>query len=153
MARPFRIERSIDLAAAPSGVFAVVSDLSRWNDWSPWYRMEPTAPTRLEGPKAGVGAVISWDGKKTGTGRMEVVSVEADRRVDLRLDFLTPMKATNQTVFALEPTPSGGTRFTWTMSGERPLLMVVIAFVLRLDRMLNGQFDDGLRQLKAIVDG
>ncbi len=153
MGRPFRIERSIDLSASPSAVFAVVSDLSRWNDWSPWARMEPTAPTRLEGPRTGVGAAISWDGKKTGSGRMEVVSVEADRRVDLRRDFLKPMKATNQTVFDLEPIPSGGTRFTWAMSGERPLLMVVIAFVFRLDRMLNGQFDDGLRQLKTVVDG
>jgi hypothetical protein len=153
MGRPFRIARSIDLAAAPSVVFAVVSDMLRWNDWSPWYRMEPSAATRLEGPRSGVGSALSWDGRKAGKGRMEIVALEAGRRVELRLDFLTPVKATNETVFALEPTASGGTRFTWSMSGERPWLMVIVAMLLRLDRMLNGQFDDGLRQLKAIVDG
>ncbi len=153
MGRPFLIARSIDLAAAPTAVFAVVSDLSRWNDWSPWSRMEPTAAARLEGAPTGIGSAISWAGRKTGAGRMEVVALDPDRSIELRLDFLKPMKATNRTVFALEPTASGGTRFTWSMSGERPLLMVVVAFLFPLDRMLNGQFDDGLKQLKAIVDG
>lgn len=131
----------------------MANDLSRWNDWSPYFRMDPDVKFTLTGPRSGLGAIYAWDGKKMGRGRMEITASEPNERITMSLEFLAPMKATNVVHFTLTPSSSGGTLFRWEMSGDRPWLMVVMAFVLRLDRMVSAQFDEGLRLLKGIVDG
>jgi CheY-like chemotaxis protein len=69
------------------------------------------------------------------------------------VDFIVkPFKAVNETVFTCEPLASGSTRFSWTMSGDRPWPMVVLAALLGLDRMLARQFDEGLAMLKALAE-
>ena len=152
MGRPFRIERSIQISASPEAVFAVAADLARWNDWSPYFRAAPETAFTVSSPSNGVGALYTWEGRKAGSGRMEITSQVPDQSVTLRLEFFAPFKAVNQTDFSCAPAPGGGTRFTWAMSGDRPWFMVVMAFLFRLDRMLAGQFDEGLQMLKGVVE-
>ncbi len=151
MPRAFHIERSIELAATPAAVHAIVDDLGRWKDWSPYVRMDPDAVMTLSGPPAGVGAALAWQGERSGAGRMEIVESVPGERVVLRLDFERPMRATNTTRWTMSPAGAGSTRFTWSMEGDRPLGMVVLAAILRLDNMIGKQFDDGLALLRDVV--
>jgi hypothetical protein len=152
MGRPFCIERAVDLDASAAEVFAVVNDLTRWSEWSPWARMDPGAVNTLSGPHAGVGATLEWKGKKSGAGRMEMVESAPSERVRVRLDFHAPFKATHEIHWTLAPRPGGGTRMTWTMTGERPWPLVLLAGLLRLDKTMEGQFDEGLGYLKSLVE-
>ena len=153
MGRPFRIERSAALRASPEAVFAVISDLGRWEAWSPYAAMDPATVSTLSGDPASVGGSYEWKGPKMGAGRMEITSISPGERVVMKLEFFAPMKATNEATFSVAPTPSGGTTVTWAMTGERPWAMVVLAMLLRLDRMVEGQFDQGLARLRTLCDG
>ena len=56
-----------------SAVFAKVNNLQRWNSWSPWAALDPNAKTTFEGPRAGKGAIMRWDGNnQVGAGSMTV---------------------------------------------------------------------------------
>jgi hypothetical protein len=37
----FRITRSATIAAAPAVVFEQVNDMHKWQDWSPWAKIDP----------------------------------------------------------------------------------------------------------------
>ena len=153
MGRPFSIIAAATFNASPAKVFAVAEDLARWNDWSPFFRMETGVASEVSTPSSGVGAHYTWSGKRTGRGRMEVLETTPGERVVLNLEFIEPFKAVNRTVFTLTPTASGGTHFKWEMSGERPLVMVIVAALLRLDNKLADDFVAGLGLLRGIVDG
>ncbi|MCA9545945.1 MAG: SRPBCC family protein [Myxococcales bacterium] len=153
MGTPFEIERSIDLKSAPADVFAVVSDLSRFESWSPWAKADPGAKIEVTTPPNAVGTVYRWHGKRSGQGSMTITDLTAPKHIELDLVFTAPFKARNTVVWAFHPESNGGTRFVWTMRGERGLGMRIMSALMRMDRMLERQFDEGLGYLQAIVDG
>lgn len=152
MGTPFEIERSIDLKSSPAEVFAVVSDLSRFKAWSPWAKADPSATIEVSDPPNALGTVYRWHGKKSGQGSMTVTDLAADQHLELDLHFTAPFKARNTVRWTLEP-DGAGCRFVWSMRGERGLGMRIMSALIRMDRMLERQFDEGLGYLQAIVDG
>src|SRR5450755_3789424 len=68
------VERSITIARPSSEVFAVLNSFRRFNEWSPWFDLDPQAKYTFSGPVSGVGAKSSWTGNKdVGTGSQEIV--------------------------------------------------------------------------------
>ena len=66
----FRIARTATIAAPASAVFEQINDFHKWNDWSPWAKLDPNAKNTFDGPPAGVGAGFAWAGNhQVGEGR------------------------------------------------------------------------------------
>src|SRR5437773_8526922 len=83
----FHVERSTTIAAPPDSVFAHVSDLHRWADWSPWEKLDPTMTRSIAG--TGVGSSYQWSGtSKVGEGKMTVTELTPGHDVAIRLDFM-----------------------------------------------------------------
>src|ERR1700744_3111869 len=73
----FRVTRSASIAAPQSVVFEQFNDLHKWNEWSPWAKMDPDSKITYSGPGSGQGASFSWaGGKKVGEGRMTITRSE-----------------------------------------------------------------------------
>lgn len=147
----FRVERSAVVKAAPEKVFALVNDMKAFNTWNPWLRMEPDAKLSYTGPAQGVGAAYSWDGKKTGAGRMEVLESMPSSKVGFKLEFLRPFPGTNSAEFTFAP-EAGGTRITWAMLGNLAFVPKVMGLFFSMDRMIGKSFEDGLANLKQIAE-
>jgi len=148
----FRITRSATMAAPPSSVFPQVNDFSKWNDWSPWAKMDPDCKNTFEGPASGEGAVFAWEGNsKVGAGRMTIIESRTAELVRIRLEFFKPFQATNLAEFTFTPAGSG-TTVSWSMSGKNGFLGKLIGTLMNCDKMIAGQFDQGLAAMKAIVE-
>ena len=84
----FHVERTATVAAPPASVFAHVDDLHKWEAWSPWAKIDPTAKVAYEGAPAGKGAGFTWSGNdKVGEGRMTIVESRPAELVDIKVDF------------------------------------------------------------------
>jgi carbon monoxide dehydrogenase subunit G len=148
----FRVSRSAEIAAPPDAVFTEVNDLHRWEAWSPWAKIDPASRTTYAGAESGEGAIMSWAGSdKVGEGRMTITESQADQRIRIRLDFIKPFRATNTAEFTFEPT-GNGTSVTWSISGERNFVFKAMGLLINCDKMMGGQFDKGLAQLKAVAE-
>lgn len=148
----FRVSRSAEFAASSQTVFEQLNDLHRWNDWSPWARMDPNARYRYEGPESGTGASMTWAGNnEVGEGRMTIVESRPAERVTMRLDFMKPFESTCTTEFALEPR-DGKTVLTWTMLGTNNFMAKAVSLFMDCDKMVGGQFEQGLTNLRQIVE-
>src|SRR5689334_2816924 len=95
----FRLERSARIDAPPQAVFALVDDFHRWTAWSPWEKLDADLQRTYSGPASGLGAVYAWDGKKAGSGRMEITTSEPGVRIVIKLDFIKPFAAHNTAEF------------------------------------------------------
>lgn len=147
----FKISRSAVLPAPPATVFAQVNDLQRWNDWSPWAKLDPNVKNTFEGPQAGVGATLSWAGNsEVGEGKMTITESAPSERVVMALEFYKPMPGKSTTEFTFKP-EGNGTAMTWTMSGKNNFVGKCVGLVMDCDKMVGGQFEKGLENLRAVV--
>lgn len=146
----FEHTRSIDIAAPPETVRALVADFHSWVKWSPWEGLDADLARTYGGPDSGVGARYGWGGKKAGEGSMIITGAAPDR-IEIDLDFVKPFKANNKAVFRFE-SRGNATHVTWTMSGTRNLAFAVMG-KLFFDAMIGKDFDKGLAKLKAAAEG
>ena len=145
----FSISRSTTVNAAPAKVFSQVNDFHKWENWSPWAKMDPSMKTTYEGPASGAGASYSWAGNsKVGEGKMSITQVKPSEQVLIQLDFLKPFKASNLTTFDFKA-ESKTTVVTWTMSGKNNLFAKAMHMVMNMDKMIGPDFEKGLAQMKA----
>lgn len=148
----FRVERSMEMAAAPERVYPEIADLKAMNTWNPFVDPDPAIQITYSGADAGKGAVHTWKGNRhVGEGRLEILDAAEPSRLDMRLQMFKPFKADNAVAFTLAPA-GAGTRVTWAMSGRQPLMAKVMSMFIDCDRMVGGQFEKGLSSLKAKVE-
>jgi uncharacterized protein YndB with AHSA1/START domain len=149
----FRVSRSATIAAPPAVVFEQVNNLQNWNAWSPWAKLDPNAKNTFEGPAAGVGAVFGWAGNsQVGEGKMTIVESQPPERIVMRLDFLKPFAATSTTEFTFRP-EGDQTAMTWSMSGKNEFVGKCMSLLMNCDKMVGGQFEQGLSNLSARLAG
>jgi carbon monoxide dehydrogenase subunit G len=149
----FRIERARIIKATPDAVFGFIDDLHRFNSWNPFARTDPSLRLVYSGPASGIGAAYQWDGTgKAGTGQMEIVGSSPPSGVTMRLEFKKPFAAKNLVTFTL--TPDGpATKVTWAMTGQSTYLQKLFGTIFNMDKMVGGEFDNGLTNLKALAEG
>lgn len=148
----FRITRLITIAAPPEAVFPHVNDFHQWQAWSPWAKMDPTMKQSFEGPQAGVGSSYSWAGNnQVGEGRMTIIDSRPGQLVRTKLEFFKPFAATNEADFTFQE-QGGKTLVTWSMTGRNNFLAKAANLVMNMDKMVGGQFDQGLAGIKTIVE-
>ena len=149
----FKVERSATMRAPAPAAFAQVNDFQNWRAWSPWEKIDPALKRQYEGPKAGTGAVYAWQGNSdVGEGRMTITESRPGELVRIRLEFFKPFAATNTAEFNFKPAGPDGTAVTWTMTGRNNFLSKAICMFVDMDKMVGGMFDQGLTQMKTVVE-
>ncbi|HET6555247.1 MAG TPA: SRPBCC family protein [Dyella sp.] len=149
----FRIQREATIDASPERVFPFINDLHRWQSWSPYEKKDPAMQRSYEGACAGEGAVYGWNGNKNiGSGRMEITESTPSSRIEIKLDFFAPFKASNTAEFLLEPR-GDGTKVTWAMHGRSPFTSKLMGLVMNIDHMVGRDFEEGLVNLRAMAEG
>jgi uncharacterized protein YndB with AHSA1/START domain len=145
----FSVVREADIAAPAPKVFGLLNDFNQWTKWSPWEKMDLAMQKTFSGSSAGKGSVYQWKGnKKVGEGRMEILDSQPSSSVKIDLQFITPFKAHNQTIFTLEPR-NGQTHVKWTMSGNKNFVMKLMGVFMDMDKMVGKDFEAGLANMKA----
>jgi uncharacterized protein YndB with AHSA1/START domain len=149
----FRIVRSATLAASPAVIFPLINDFHQWKAWSPWEKMDPDAKSTFDGPPAGAGASLAWDGnKKVGAGRMTIEESRPVQYIRIRLEFYKPMPGTSTAEFILQP-QAGHTTVTWSTSGKSNFIGRVFCLFLNMDKMIGGNMEQGFSGIKRLAEG
>jgi len=148
----FRVTRTGSISAPASAVFAQVNDLQKWDAWSPWAKLDPEARNSFEGPTSGTGAIMRWSGNnKVGQGSMTIIESRPDEFIRFKLEFLKPFAATNTAEFTFN-SDNDQTTVTWSMYGKNNFMGKAIGLIMNCDKMVGGQFEQGLAALKSLVE-
>lgn len=144
------LERSTTIERPQAEVFAMLDGFARFNEWSPWFAMDPEAAYSYSGPKTGKGARMSWRGDSAvGEGSQEIVASEPNGRIVNALDF-GGSQATATFDLAAE---GNATRVTWSMDsdhGFNPINRIFGAFFL--ERVVGKDYETGLAKLKTVLE-
>ena len=145
------VERSTVINAPPATLFALVNGFALFNQWSPWFEMDPEASFSYEGPAFGPGAKMSWvsDHPHVGTGSQQITEATPFERVEIHDDFGDQGSA--ETSFLIEGTENG-TRITWTFDTDLGRGIVVRYQGLMFDTWVGNNYERGLEKLKDIAE-
>lgn len=144
------LQRSVVIERPPAEVFATLNSFQRFNEWSPWFDLDPNAEYTYRGPIAGVGAKMAWVGNSAvGRGSQEIIeSVPGDRIVNA-LDFGGSQAMAGYRLTA----EGGGTRVSWSMDSAHGYNPVNRWFgALLLDSVVGKDYEKGLAKLKAVLE-
>lgn len=155
--KPYKVTREIFVSAPPKAVFDVMADFKRFKDWSPWQKRDLHLKETIDGAPGTVGSNYRWTGnKQVGEGSMRMTRVDAPRTVEIALEFLKPFQSRCKTTWSVAPQggEGKGSVVTWSMEGERTKLIEhVMGFIFNMDKLIGKDFDEGLENLKRIIEG
>ena len=152
MSDTYTVQRSASIDASPDQVYAHIVDFRQWADWSPWEDMDSEMNKTYSGSDSGTGARFAWSGnRKVGQGSMEITDATEPSSVQIALEFVKPFKASNTTLFTLQPEGSG-TNVTWAMTGQKTFMTRVMGIFKSMDSMVGPDFERGLGNLKSVAE-
>ena len=145
----YRVERTVTVDTPASEVFANVNDFHKWESWSPWAKIDPNAKIAFEGPEAGEGTVMTWDGNDdVGAGKMTLIESKPDEAVKIKVEFTRPFEGSTNSDFSFAPNGEQ-TDVTWTLSGMHNFVEKAFCLVMNGLDMMGSDLEKGLSQLKS----
>jgi hypothetical protein len=152
--REVHVERTTTIDAPAEVVFGLTNDLHQYEKWTPWGKdRDPTIVLEYGGAPAGKGAWYTWESEKLGAGKLEIVDSESSKSVLMLLTSREVGGTAANVAFNLEPIDSDlSTKVTWAFDadmGDWPLKRYVGLF---MDKMLGGDFEKGLANMKAVAE-
>jgi uncharacterized protein YndB with AHSA1/START domain len=148
----FRVTRKATINSPPAAVFAQVNDFHKWEAWSPWAKMDPSAKNNFDGTPGQVGSQFSWSGNnKVGEGRMTLAESRPPELVRIQLEFIKPFKATNTAEFTFQA-QGNQTTVSWSMFGKNNFMSKAVGLFMNCDKMVGCQFEKGLASMKSVVE-
>lgn len=144
-------QREITIERPPSAVFPYIADLRQWQHWATWYQEKnPDNEIRYEGPESGVGAHTFWEGPKIGKGDLLITRADEQSGIDYDLYFSDHDVKSNGTIALRQD--NGNTMVTWSASGELGVNPFMRYLGLFMDSMIGHDFEQGLKNLKTLVE-
>ena len=148
----YRVARTATISAPAPAVFAQVNDFHKWQAWNPWAKIDPAMKQAYEGAPAGTGAIYTWAGNsQVGEGRMTLTESRPSDLIRIKMEFLKPFAGTSTAEFTFRP-EGDQTVVTWSMEGRNNFMAKAIHLVMNMDKMIGGQFEQGLAQMKAVAE-
>ncbi len=148
----FHYERSGVINASAEKIFPYLIDFHLGQQWSPYEKMDPNMKRNFIGTAGQPGSIMEFDGNKdVGAGKLELLKVQPNDLVQIRLTMIRPFKGENLIEYKLTPEGSG-TRFTWSMSGDGGFMGKLMAVLIDCEKMLGDQMTSGINNLKAVVE-
>ena len=112
----FKVERSVEVAAAPDKIYRLIADPREWKKWSAWNARDPAMKIVYSGPPSGPGAKWTWESASEGNGEMTFTAAVPNQRLEYALFF---PDFGMQSAGEMKLDPAGkGTRITWTNQGD-----------------------------------
>ena len=152
--RMAKMNRTIEINANSERIFTEMDSLKNFVDnWSPWTAKDPDAKHEYNEVLTGVGAKYSWVGnkKKVGSGTMEIVESESNKRVKTLLRFNGRGDA--YASWYIESIGENKCKVTWDFESDNGNNPVGRIFGRMMDKFLGPDYEAGLSALKAQVEG
>lgn len=149
----FRVERSITIAAPAAIPFAQLNDLNKWQEISPFAKLDLKAKYTFTSQTVGEGASMAWAGNaQIGAGRMTIIASKPNELIRMRMDFEKPFKGTSTADYTFTSTAGNQTTVRWSLNGTKNFISKAMGLIVSMDRMMGSQFEEGLATLKSLSE-
>ena len=145
------VQRSAQIQAPASQVFALVNGFRQFDRWSPWADKDPQAKVQIGGAPLGVGAQYQWSGNQAvGSGSQQIVASTPYTEVKTKLLF-GGFDKPSYSKFEVEAN-GAVTHVTWSLDvplGGNPIDHY---FGLLMGGQVGPDYERGLNKLRGVAE-
>ena len=148
-----KVERSVTINAPAAVIYQQLIKLENFNKYSVWSQQDSSAKYTMTGTDGTIGATSSWTGDPdiSGDGKIEIASLEENKKVTHHLSFTKPRKGKAESAFMLNES-NGITTVTWNFELATPRPWNIFNLFYSLDKKMGKDFEAGLAALKTIIE-
>jgi uncharacterized protein YndB with AHSA1/START domain len=151
--KDFSVEREVTIAQPKAVVFSYLKSLKNGAEWNPWAKKDPGIVHEYRGTDGTVGSVVAWSGnQEVGVGEQEIKNIVEGDRIDFELRFKKPWEGTNTAYLTTESAGDNQTKVRWGMAGKTSFPFNVVCLLMNLGKRVEKDFDEGLNNLKRILE-
>jgi effector-binding domain-containing protein len=148
------IDKSTKINASAEIIFPHVNNLKKFNEWSPWNKLDTAIITTFSGAEEGVGAESEWKSETQGNGRMRIVESTNPTGISTALWFESEFEdePSLHASFTLNE-EEGVTDVHWIIKHDIPAWNIFARMmVFMATPMISETYADGLENLKVLTE-
>ena len=146
------ITRSILIKAPKEAIFEQIVNFKKWNNWSPWYKMDSTMKITYAGTDGQPNSSFHWVGAEKKTGEGEIINAGVNgTHMDYQLNIIKPFEKQSHGIFQVQDT-NGMSKVTWNLTMNYTFPFNASLAFMNMDKMLGGDFESGLSNMKAYLE-
>ncbi|MDP3682284.1 MAG: SRPBCC family protein [Flavobacterium sp.] len=152
--KEYAVEREITINKSKDSVFNYIKYLKNQDNFSVWSSKDPAMKKTFTGTDGTVGAIAGWDSKdkNVGVGEQEIKKIVEGKRIDFELRFKVPFESTDNAYMITEAISANQTKVKWGFDGKMPYPMNLMLPIMNMEEMLGKDLQDGLNNLKAVLE-
>ncbi|CAN5433196.1 K(+)-transporting ATPase subunit F [soil metagenome] len=152
--KDFAVEREITINKPKQEVFDYLKYLKNQNNFSVWAKKDPAMKKTFIGTDGTVGFISAWDSesKDVGKGEQEIKAIKDGERLDYEIRFKVPFEATNFSFLTTESVSDSQTKVKWGFYGKSQYPFNLMMAVMDMDKTVGGDLQNGLANLKALLE-
>lgn len=150
----YDVSRSMVINRPLTEVFEYIKFVKNQNYWGPWNSRDPEMKQTFRGEDGTVGFVSAWesDHKQVGSGEQEITKVIENELMETELRFLKPMKSVSTGYIRTEAEGEDKTKVIWGFHGDNKFPMSIMMLFFNMDKAVGKDFEEGLQNLKEILE-
>ena len=146
----FTVSRTETISSTAAHIHEYVGDLNKWQTWTAWKGEDPEIVITIGERTTGIGASQSWTDKHGG-GSLTFTSWSPEKGIEYDL-FFQGGKYKSKSAIKYDTSSQTRTRVHWTLEGDMSMPIIGGYFALFMKYSIGKMFQDGLNQLKTIVE-
>jgi len=148
--KDYAADRTIIIDRPKHEVFDYIKYLKNQDNYSKWAMMDTDLKKEFRGTDGMEGFVYAWEGKKSGAGEQEIISVTEGERITTELRFIKPFPSVAHGYIATEAHTDHSTKVTWGLFGKNHYPRNIIN--LFIGGLMGKDLDVGLNNLKKLLE-
>lgn len=146
------VERTAVIHAKPEAVYNLLNNLTTYDKWMPWNKMDPNWKVQYAAQNTGKGAWYKWQSqnRNVGNGKLTINESIVNEQVTTKMEF-EGFKEPSLGGWQLKPS-GNDTELKWYMNsrmGNNPFYRWMGVF---MDKMVGPMFDSGLNNISKLAD-
>ena len=151
--KTYNVSRSITINKPISEVFDYLKYIKNQDHWSPWKKKDPHMKQEFTGTDGEIGFVSKWEGnKEVGTGEQEITSIIENKSINSQLRFFKPWKSQSEAYLTVTEVDANSTTVVWGFSGVNKPPSNIFFLFFNMDKTVGKDFEEGLDDLKRILE-
>lgn len=149
-----KVEREIVINTPANVIYSQLIKLEYFHQFSIWSQQDSSAVYSFTGVDGTMGATTSWKGSPeiSGEGKIEIITLEPNLKVQHQLHFTKPKKGNAVSTFTLTQTEKSATIVKWVFELATPRPWNIFNLFYSLDEKMGDDFETGLQSLKTVIE-
>ena len=150
----YAVVREVTINKSKVEVFDYVKYLKNQSNYSVWAKIDPAMKTEFRGVDGTIGFVSAWDSKNpdAGKGEQKIIEIDEGNRIDYELHFIEPFESTDFAYMTTTAVNDSMTSVKWGFNGEMKYPMNLMMLTMNMEKMLAPDLENGLNNLKALLE-